>query len=197
MEGSQIPNQDHNQVNVASFAAKFRSKAEVYQFMTLDVKAYLPAPNTITVYFLKDLVSGTKKCKYRWFSDLVEPDVEMRKVVHISVPAYENLCLDQIFTYYTDYPPVMAYLPEPNELRKVPKAWICNVGATIIGAPFFDWVKQRIDQRNANLVQEKNLAIAMDPMVARAFHASTAVSGKYHHRKSMTINDQWFLVLGS
>ena len=45
-----------------------------------------------------------------------------------------------------------------------------------IGAPFFEWVNQRVNERNAQLVLEKNLAIDMDPEVAKAFHASTAVS---------------------
>ena len=81
--------------------------------------------------------------------------------------------------FYTNYPQVMKYLPDGNEMRKVPKAWICNIGASVIGAPFFDWVNNRINERNANVVEEKSLAIAMDEHVARCFHESTAVSRKY------------------
>ena len=69
MEGSQIPNANNQPVNVAAFAAKFRSKREIYTFLTLDVRAYLPAVHTVTVYFLKDLVSGTKKRKYQSTAD--------------------------------------------------------------------------------------------------------------------------------
>ena len=57
----------------------------------------------------------------------------MRSVVHISCPAYENLSLEHIFNFFSNYPPVMQYLPEPSELRKVPKAWTCNIGASVIG----------------------------------------------------------------
>ena len=60
-------------------------------------------------------------------------DIQMRSVVHISCPAYENLSLEQIFNFFSGYPPVMQYLPEPSELRKVPKAWTCNIGASVIG----------------------------------------------------------------
>ena len=63
MEGSQIPNDSDRAVTVATFAAKFRSKREIYQFLTLDVRAYLPPVHTVTVYYLKDIVSGSKKCK--------------------------------------------------------------------------------------------------------------------------------------
>ena len=57
----------------------------------------------------------------------------MRSVVHISCPAYENLSLEHIFNFFSSYPPVMQYLPEPSELRKVPKVWTCNIGASVIG----------------------------------------------------------------
>ena len=40
-------------VTSAAFAAKFRSKREVYQFLTVDVKAYLPPLENVTTYFLK------------------------------------------------------------------------------------------------------------------------------------------------
>ena len=50
-------------ITTAEFAAKFRSKYEVYQFLTIDALAYLPPPECVTMYFLKDLVRGIKKCK--------------------------------------------------------------------------------------------------------------------------------------
>ena len=60
-------NQPHVSANVKvsakTFAAKFKSKREVYNMLTVDAKAYLPKYETITIYFLKDLISGTKKCK--------------------------------------------------------------------------------------------------------------------------------------
>ena len=50
-------------VTTTEFASKFRSKNEVYTFLAIDVAAYLPAPECVTIYFCKDLVSGKKKCK--------------------------------------------------------------------------------------------------------------------------------------
>ena len=64
MEGRQIANANNQTVTVAAFAAKYRSKREVYTFLTVSVKAYLPAPHTLTIYFLKDIITGAKKCKY-------------------------------------------------------------------------------------------------------------------------------------
>lgn len=51
-------------VNVQSFQAKYNSKRECYNFLAWEVKAYLPAYETVTIYFLKDVISGRKKCKY-------------------------------------------------------------------------------------------------------------------------------------
>ena len=47
-----------------SFASKYKSKREVYNFLTVDCHAYLPPYDNLTIYFLKDLVSGAKKSKF-------------------------------------------------------------------------------------------------------------------------------------
>ena len=36
---------------------------EVYQLLTIDVGAYLPSYQLVTIYFLKDLLSGAKQRK--------------------------------------------------------------------------------------------------------------------------------------
>ena len=58
----------------------------------------------------------------------------------------------------------------------MPRQSICIFIATVIGSPFIKWVKARVSERNAEVVMEKNLAIAMDPDIAAAFHESNAVS---------------------
>ena len=58
-----VEGQPNQTITTAEFSAKFRSKYEVYQFMTIDAKAYLPAPENVTIYFLKDLIRGVKSCK--------------------------------------------------------------------------------------------------------------------------------------
>ena len=131
----------------------------------------------VTVYFLKAIVSGEKKRKCALFVD-ADPtvDVKMSRVAHVSVPHYENLTLEQIVAQLEGHPEVFEYLPDGKELQKVPRQWICNLIATIVGRPFVDWVKTRVKERNAALVKQRNLGIAMDPEIAAAFHASTAVS---------------------
>ena len=36
---------------------------EIFTFLTVDVKCYLPAIQTVTIYFLKALITGEKKRK--------------------------------------------------------------------------------------------------------------------------------------
>ena len=57
----QANNAQNNKVTSATFSSKFRSKGEIYVFLTVDVKAYLPKCDNVTIYFLKDLVRGERK----------------------------------------------------------------------------------------------------------------------------------------
>ena len=49
------------------WGARFKSKEENYRFLTTEVGAYLPEYTNISVYFLKDLLCGKKKCKSIYF----------------------------------------------------------------------------------------------------------------------------------
>jgi len=54
-------NVSKTKVTAAAFSSKFRSKKEIYVFLTVDVRAYLPNYDNLTIYYLKDLVSGKRK----------------------------------------------------------------------------------------------------------------------------------------
>ena len=76
-------------VNVKEFEAKYRSKREVYTFLTVDGDAYLPPFQDVTAYFLKDIVSGKKKCKCHAAANLAV--VKNERVRNLHVPMYEGL----------------------------------------------------------------------------------------------------------
>ena len=63
----EVSNITQEVLTIKEFAAKFRSKNEVYQFLTVDVKAYLPKKDNVTMYYLKDICTGKKKCKYEGY----------------------------------------------------------------------------------------------------------------------------------
>ena len=54
-------------ISYKEWGAKLKSKSENYRFLTVEVGAYLPEYHCISVYFLKDLICGKKKCKYLHF----------------------------------------------------------------------------------------------------------------------------------
>ena len=70
------------------------------------------------------------------------------------------------------------WLPDMIEIPRLPKEYIANVAFTVLGKPFGDWVKGQIELRNYKITTEKQLNIDMDPELAAAFNASTAVSSK-------------------
>jgi hypothetical protein len=45
-------------ISAAAFGAKFRSKKECYHFLTVECKFYLAPYESLTIYFLKDLITG-------------------------------------------------------------------------------------------------------------------------------------------
>lgn len=50
MMTAQMQNQG---LTTIAFAAKFKSKREIYVFLTVDCKAYLCNADSLTIYFLK------------------------------------------------------------------------------------------------------------------------------------------------
>ena len=48
-------------ISSKEFAAKYRSKREIYNFLATDVGVYLPPYDNVTIYFIKDLFFGRKK----------------------------------------------------------------------------------------------------------------------------------------
>ena len=49
--GTSLLQNDSSTLNISAlaFAAKYKGKREIFNFLTIDVKAYLPAYETITV----------------------------------------------------------------------------------------------------------------------------------------------------
>ena len=61
---AQLANNQNKKVLTKDFEAKFRNKGEVYRFLDNDVDVYLPPRDCVTIYFLKDLMTGRRKCKF-------------------------------------------------------------------------------------------------------------------------------------
>ena len=71
------------------------------------------------------------------------------------------------------------YLCDPCDFKKLPRQWLINLIYTVVGQIFSDWVNQRIEARNLRLLEESNMAISLDPEIAKCFEQATNISSKF------------------
>ena len=96
------------------------------------------------------------------------------------MPQYDGLALKHIALFLTSgYEYVWDYMPDAQEIHKVPKEWICNGCATVLRGLFTGWVKNQIEARDEKVTRQQDLMIEMDAEVLDAFSASTSVSRKH------------------
>ena len=75
----------------------------------------MPPYDNVTIYFLKDLVSGNKRCKSlipQFFYCHFTLDIKGDAVCFIQVPQYDKLSLEKIWEFCGDYPEVNKFLPD-------------------------------------------------------------------------------------
>ena len=51
------------QILASTLSAKANSKYEIYVLLCIDAKIYLPKVDHVTIYFLRDIISGVRKGK--------------------------------------------------------------------------------------------------------------------------------------
>ena len=82
-------------VDSKAFGAKYQSKREIYRFLSHDCGAYLASYQTMTIWHMRDLVSGAR-------TKIKESDVKQ-----ITVPYFEGLKIEKFLEYAADKPNVM------------------------------------------------------------------------------------------
>ena len=135
-----------------------------FSFLTIDCHCYLPPYQCVSIYFLKDLISGKKK-------RIANKDVE-----HVTIPQYEGCGIKEICNYLMQHKTIGDWFPDMIEVGRLPKEWIGNVAFTILGQPFGTFIKDQIEARNRKVLVDRQNEILMDPEMAAAFQQSTAVS---------------------
>ena len=80
--------------------------------MTIDAKAFLPAPECVTIYFLKDLIRGVKSCKFSFFISNINLVIKSDEAKHLHVPLYEGLSVENILTKGMTYKQVRQQMPD-------------------------------------------------------------------------------------
>ena len=84
--------------------------------------------------------------------------------------------MDTILDFGLAYNAVVNALPVTREIRKMPRAYICNVIHTLVGEPFKKWVQKCCENRNEHFTQKHGLEIKLQARIAEAAMASTAIN---------------------
>ena len=154
-------------VTATEFGAMASSKTEVYRFLAAEVGAFLDTYQTMTVWHLRDIMSGKRKM------------IKSADVKHIFIPQFERLSTADLLEWAKKYPTVYQALPVvESEIEMLHRQYIANLIYTLVGEPFQDWVDVVLKKRSKRLADERNLNINLDPEIARIFKASTTISCK-------------------
>ena len=157
------------EISAKEVGAKFRSKREIYRFLTAECKCYLGDFETMTIWHLRDLAAGDRQI------------ILSSAVKFISIPNYTGLKIEKMVDFARNYPAAMQALPIEVEIKQLHRQYLANVIYTKVGEPFQEWVDQHIEYRNKKVAVEKNQMVKMDPAVAKAFKDSTTITSKYLH----------------
>jgi hypothetical protein len=161
-------------VNAQSFGAKYQSKREVYRFLTHDCGAYLSSYETMTIFHLRDLISGKR-------TRIKAADVKV-----ITVPHFKGLKLEAMFEFANNHPDVMKCFPSVQRERDdLPRPYVANVINTKKADLFGSWVNRKVNERHQARTEQQD-TIQMDPEIKRYFDTSTATSGKFYNSQPVS-----------
>ena len=94
-------------MTATEFGSKMRSKREVYRFLQSEVLAYLGEYQTMTVWHLRDIVSGDRTL------------IKASQVKHISIPNFDGLTIEKMLEFAQNYPLALKALPVKEEIKKL------------------------------------------------------------------------------
>ena len=87
-----------------------RSKREVFHFLSHECGLYLPSFDTVTIFHLKDLFNNVRR------------RIKGKDVIHLSVPFYEDLKIEEFIKFANENPSALDYLPAvQKEIWRLPR----------------------------------------------------------------------------
>lgn len=97
------------QVNINDITSKFRSKKELYNFLSQECGAYLPRHNSTNIYFLKDIIMGEKEVDFYYF--IILQYISRKDIMIADVPHIDGLTVEDFLDYANDKDSIKKYLP--------------------------------------------------------------------------------------
>ena len=98
---------------------------------------------------------------------------------NLHVPLYKGLSIESMLEMGTQDKHVAEHLPDERDIRRLPRAWVCNLIYSLKGDEFREWVSGLIRGRNEHLALKNDLMIELDPQIAEAFKISQNISSKF------------------
>ena len=77
--------------------------------LTVDCGYYLPSYKTITIYFMKLILSAQRKA------------IKNKDVRWLTVPQYEELTTAKLLKFCKEHPETFEYLPEDKDIPALPR----------------------------------------------------------------------------
>ena len=100
--------------------ARFRSKEDFISYMTNQLQLYVPPEKMLNRDFMKQLLAEDKKL------------LELRHVVHVNVPRYDELSVKKFWPLMQQDPAFMQYMPDPTPDGRLPeREYFWNVFNTL------------------------------------------------------------------
>ena len=97
--------------------------------MTSQCRIYLPSKETVTIAHLRDILTNVRR------------KIKCEDVKVFNVPYFEQLTIERMLEFASQYEEVMRALPElERERLKMPRSYLANVLYTLLGDVFKDWV---------------------------------------------------------
>jgi hypothetical protein len=107
-------------VKAQDISIHVRSKSDLYHVLAIENQIHLPAFDEITMFFLKEVLSGRKKV------------LHLREISPCNVPRLREFSADKLYALAMEDEVLQLYLPDPNEKKKRPisRRFLFNVSQT-------------------------------------------------------------------
>ena len=100
--------------------SKFQSKEDFADYMKNQLQLYVPPEKMLNRDFIKKLLAEDKKL------------LELRHVVHVNVPRYDELSVKKFWPLMQQDPAFMQYMPDPTPDGRLPeREYFWNVFNTL------------------------------------------------------------------
>ena len=108
----------------------------------------------------------------------------------LRVNHYKGLTIADILGFCKGKKDFEKYLPDERDVPMLPRDYVLSLAISIVGEPFRDWVKGKVDVRHQEWLKKNDQAVELTKEAKTAILACRKASGKLPNKKGphLTIN---------